>query len=217
MADSISILIRDTVQHLKDPLQTRQPLLASAEEMVFFSLKKEKPMEKKQDHPKPVPPPAPQPHSPMKQILQKAVPGVKIVELVPDDSEAKRIAESWKEKVNDAETVLLLCETDAETVEFSKGLAKAIDQHLAKIKILAAERLEKENRWDVFLSKNSLRLIIATDGVQKFPELMRFYKQNNSQLFLDKTPLLILSSSSIYKSIEHKAQLWKTLCQMLKK
>ncbi len=212
MADSIRALIRDTLQHLKDPLQARQTLLASAEETVFFSVKKEKPMEKKQDPPKPAPP-APQ----IKQILQKAIPGVKIVEQVPDDSEAKRIAESWKEKVNDAETVLLLCETDADTVEFSKGLAKAIDQHLAKIKILAADRLEKEKRWDVFLSKNSLRLIIATEGVQKLPELMRFYKQNNSQLFLDKTPLLVLSPSSIYKLIEHKAQLWKTLCQMLKK
>jgi hypothetical protein len=216
MADSIQALIRDTVQHLKDPLQTRQTLLATAEETVFFSLKKEKPMEKKQDPPKPTLSPVTPPNSTMKQILQKAIPGVKIVEQVPDDSEAKRIAESWKEKVNDAETVLLLCETDADTVEFSKGLAKAIDQHLAKIKILAADRLEKEKRWDVFLSKNSLRLIIATEGVQKLPELMRFYKQNNSQLFLDKTPFLVLSSSSIYKSIEHKAKLWKTLCQMLK-
>src|SRR5580704_14076534 len=107
MADSIAALIRDTLQHLKDPLQTKQQLLVSEEEIGIL-LKKEKPMEKKQDLPKPVPPPVtPQPLSSIKQILQKAIPGVKIVEQVPDDSEAKRIAESWKEKVNDAETVLL--------------------------------------------------------------------------------------------------------------
>lgn len=220
MADTIGRLVRDTLQLLKDPLQTKQLVLASAEEVVFF-YKKEKPVEiqvapssSKEQRPLSLPP-DPQPQSPIKQMLQKAAPGVKIVEQVPDDGEAKRIAESWREKVSDVDAVLLLCDTGEETVDFLKGLAKAVDQHLAKTKIIAAERLEREKRWDIFL-KNSFRFIIATEGSQKLPELMRFYKQNNGQMYLDKTPLLILSSASVYKSLEHKAQLWKTLCQMLK-
>jgi hypothetical protein len=218
MADTIGRLVRDTLQLLKDPLQTKQLVLASAEEVVFF-YKKEKSVEiqvapsaPKEQKPLSLPP-DPQPQSPIKQMLQKAAPGVKIMEQVPDDSEAKRVAESWREKVSDAEAVLLLCDTDAETVDFLKGLAKAVDQHLAKTKIIAAERLEREKRWDIFL-KNSFRFIIATEGSQKLSELMRFYKQSDGQMYLDKTPLLILSSASVYKSLEHKAQLWKRLCQM---
>jgi hypothetical protein len=99
-------------------------------------------------------------------------------------------------------------------LEILKALAKAIDRHLAKAKILVAERVEREKRWDLFFDKNALRLIIASHGIEKFSELMRFYKSTGSS---DKTPFLILSPSQVYQSLEHKALLWKTLCQMLKK
>lgn len=158
-------------------------------------------------------------HSPIKKMLQKIAPNLKLIDQIPDDAEAKRIASGWKEKIADAEVVLLVCNTHAETLELLKGLAKAIDQHLAKAKILMAERLEREKRWDLFFDKNAFRLLIASDGIQTLPELMRFYKSvpAHAQLFLDTTPLLVLSSFSVYKSLEHKTLLWKTLCQMLKK
>ena len=157
--------------------------------------------------------------SPIKKMLQKIAPNLKLIDQIPDDGEAKRIASGWKEKIADAEVVLLVCDTRAETLEFLKGLAKAIDQHLGKTKILMAERLEREKRWEIFFDKNSFRLLIASDGIQTLPELMRFYKSvpAHAQLFLATTPLLALSPFSVYKSLEHKALLWKTLCQMLKK
>jgi hypothetical protein len=217
MADSLRDLIRDTLHHLQDPLRAKQPLLASSEERSFFQQKKGEPRMINQPAPIVVksqaPPPPQQEPSPMKKILQKAAPAVKIIEQVPDDTEAKRIAESWKEKVTDAEVVLLVCDTASETLDFLKGLAKGIDQHLAKTKILAGERLEREKRWDIFLNKNTFRLIIASEGMEKLPELMRFYKPES----LGKFPLLTLSPASVYKALEHKALLWKTLCQMLKK
>ncbi len=160
-----------------------------------------------------------QEHSPIKKTLQKIAPSLKLIDHIPDDREAKRISNAWKEKVVDADAVLLICDSNSETLEFLKGLAKAIDQHLGKVKILMAERLEREKRWDLFLEKNSLRLIIASDAIQKLPELMHFYKSvpTHAQFFLDKIPLLVLSPVTVYKSLEHKALLWKTLCQMLKK
>jgi hypothetical protein len=158
-------------------------------------------------------------HSPIKKTLQKIAPSLKLNDQIPDDAEAKRVANAWKEKIVDVDIVMLTCDPSSETLDFLKGLAKAIDQHLAKVKIIMADRLEREKRWDLFLEKNSFRLIIASDGIQKLPELMRFYKAvpAHSQFFLNQTPLLILSPALVYKSLEHKALLWKTLCQMLKK
>lgn len=155
----------------------------------------------------------------IKKTLLRMVPHIKLVDDVPDDTKAKKIASGWKEKIPDAEVILLACETDADTLDLLKSLGRAIDQNLAKAKIVPAEKLEQENRWDIFLQKNQFRLIIASDGMKKHPELMKFYHANpaQSQSFLDKTPLLALSPASIYKLIEHKAHLWKTLCQMLKK
>jgi hypothetical protein len=162
---------------------------------------------------------APQGLSPIKKTLQKIAPSLKLNDQIPDDAEAKRIANAWKEKIVDVDIVLLVCDPSSETLEFLKGLAKAIDQHLAKVKIMMADRLEREKRWDLFLEKNSFRLIIASDGIQKLSELMRFYKAvpAHSQFFLNQTPLHILSPAQTYKSLEYKALLWKTLCQMLKK
>ena len=157
-------------------------------------------------------------HSPIKRMLERIAPNMKLTDQIPDDSKAKRIANGWKEKIADAEVLLLACDSHAETLAFLKGLAKAIDQQLAKGKILMAERLEREKRWDLFLDKNAFRLIIASDGMQKLPELMRFASlPAKAQFFLNKMPLLILSPLAMYKSLEHKALLWKTLCQMLTK
>lgn len=263
MPDPFRQLLSDTLAYLKDPLTPKQPLLATAEEAVFFReiSVAHFPVEKKKQEELPPPatpialPPPPQAQKPIakaqvpieppprpqqvpiasdrkreephveestgeiKKNLQRAVPHLKHIDAIPDDTAAKKIAESWREKIPDTEVILLACTTDAETLELLKSLGKAIDQHLGKAKILPAERWEKEKRWDLFLQKNQFRLIVASDGLQALPELMRFYKAlpATSHYFLEKTPLLTLLPASTYKSLEQKALLWKTLCQMLKK
>lgn len=159
------------------------------------------------------------PLSPIKKTLQKIAPQLRLVDQIPSDLQAKRIANAWREKWPAVEVVLLACETQTETLDFLKNLARAIDQHLAKCKVMIADRLEQEKGWDFFLEKNSVRLILASSGIKRFPHLMhrtRFHPAN-SEPFLGHIPLLILSPVSIYKSLEQKAHLWKTLCEKLKK
>lgn len=155
----------------------------------------------------------------MKATLQKVLPHLSLVDAIPDDATAKKVSNSWKEKISDAEVILLACQTDEETLELLKSLGKAIDKNLAKAKIIPAERLEKEGKWDLFLQKNPFRLIVASERISKLSGLMSFYTAvpAQSQFFLGKIPLLVLGEAHVYKSIEHKAHLWKTLCQLLKK
>jgi hypothetical protein len=154
----------------------------------------------------------------IKDKLQRIVPHIKLVEQIPDDAEAKRIASGWKEKMDGVKVVLLACSPEQDNVELLKILAKAIDQNLAKSKVIAAERLEREKRWDLFFEKNSFQLILASQGMQNFPELMRFYQAFPSQdrFLLGSILLLPLSAPSFYQSPEHKSLLWKKLCQILK-
>jgi len=247
MPDLFADLVRDTLTFLRDPLAQKQSMFSTAQEELFFQKKNKIPenigssVELKpfvsaipirktttfQRKEAPIPPPpvqkqeaiSPQPDfSPLKKTLQKIAPSLKMVDQIPSDTQAKRIASAWKERIFDADVIFLACNSDAETLEFLKGLAKAVDHHLAKTKILMAERFEREKRWDLFLEKNSFRLIIASEGIQQWTELMRFYKAmpTSGKLFLDKAPLLVLSSATLYKSLEHKAHLWKALCQLLK-
>ncbi len=244
MPDPLRDLIRDTLSYLKNPLLPRRSHFASPENCAFFQKNKElvttqniqaatqpQSFKEKTTSAQPKTPPtrepladklsdsAPAAHSPIQKTLQRIAPSLKLLDQIPDDRGATRISNAWKEKIIDADVILLVCDSRSETLDFLKTLAKAIDQRLTKVKILMAEKLEREKRWDLFFEKNSLRLIISSDTIQRLPELMRFYKAlpAQAQIFLDQTPLLVLSPVSTYRSLEHKALLWKTLCHMLKK
>ena len=238
MQDLLRQLVSDTELFLKDPLRPKGSLLATKEECALLgqvaSAPKEIPLkavytppkrvftepviQRKEEIVKPVAPP-PEDSLQIKQTLAKLIPGMRFVDQIPDDSQGKKIGSSWKEKITDADVILLACKQDAETIEFLKVLAKAIDTHLAKSKIIPAERLEKEGVWDIFLQKNTFRLIVASEGLDQLKGLMSFYRgsPNQNTHFLDQTPLVPLLPASVYKQLEKKAEAWKTLCQILKK
>ncbi len=155
----------------------------------------------------------------IKKTLQQIAPSFQLIDEIPTDHEAKRISSAWKEKIPDIDVILLACQTDPDTLDLLKSLAIAIEKNLGKVKILPVDRLEREKRWDLFLQKNQFRLIIASDGLLDLPGLMQFYKATPARVeyYLDKTPLLPLLPSPVYKAIEQKAHLWKMLCQILKK
>jgi hypothetical protein len=206
----------------------------------------------------------------IRATLEKIAPSIRLSDEPLDDAHAKRIASAWKEKVADAEVILLALDSTTETIEFLKSLAKAIHQELipkmiqksvtgpcqspgieiaregdsiAEIqspslttqsrelslrpgnqflnhfrykatKVISGLRLEQEKKWDLFLTKNTFRLIIASHGIQQFPELMRYYKAlpAQSQTFLGTIPLVTLLPTATYlQSLEQKALLWKHL------
>ncbi len=241
MTDSLHKLLFDTLTYLKDPLHPKETLFSSEEEKRWFTPKVSAKTQRREEvseftpvlAPKSENPPSetnhtkqvatkslqPDPHtfSQLKNTLQKIAPSIRLVEEVPDDKEGKKKSNAWKEKVEGAEVVLLACSSDPETLELLKSLAKAIQGHLAKVKILPAERLEQEDHWEAFLEKNALRLIVISHGLEKLHNLNRFYKKTQEGFFLGPTPLLPLSAASVYKQLPSKASLWKTLCQMLRK
>jgi|HubBroStandDraft_4_1064222.scaffolds.fasta_scaffold95672_2 hypothetical protein len=241
MQGSLRELVHDALLYMKDPLLPKQTLFGSSEDDVFFK-ENVKPIPPKTqpskiDQPVTVPPlfippqqplfpkevaqaivgqPAPKnvplkdysPISHIKKTVQRIAPALKLFDQIPDDGQAKKIASSWKENI-DAEVVIFRCDSSPETLRFLQGLAKAIDQHLAKVKILNGGKLEQEKRWELFLSKNRFRLIIASDGIQKLPDGLHMLSKASASF-------LILSPVSAYQSQEHKALLWKQLCQQLK-
>src|SRR5690349_15265174 len=117
---------------------------------------------------------------------------------IPDDAAATRMMSSYKEHVGPVDVILFACDHDAETMELIKNLSRSIDQKLAKIKVLRADRLEKEERWDLFFSKNPIKLFIATVGFTQLKKGMVHYKQSGDALFLHDTPLILLLPPGSY-------------------
>jgi hypothetical protein len=152
----------------------------------------------------------------VKKGIRKMAPTLHLVDEIPDDAQAKRLASSWQEKLPGVEVALLSCEAEASSL--LKNLEKAITERLAKAEVVNAVEMEREKKWDLLFLRNRFRLIIASHDVKKHLSLMSFYQENPAQgnLLLNKTPLLILEQASLYhSSSEKKALLWKTICQML--
>lgn len=154
--------------------------------------------------------------SQIRTLLQKCAPSVRLRETTLDDAMATRLMQAWQEYVGEIDVVLLAASQDKETIELIKNLAKTLAQKQGqRVKALSAERLEREKRWDLFLSKNRPKLLIASAKLTQMQNAMSFYKQNTAtgEASLGGIPLLVLSGS--YEKQE-KIALWNTLCQHLK-
>ncbi len=160
------------------------------------------------------------PSDEIRKVLQKIAPALHITDSVSDDAQAKQIATGWKEWIANVDVVLLVLDSSPDMLELMKNMAKAIQKELGSPKIIAGDRLEQEKRWSFFLEKNAFRLIIASPGLEKYPELLKLYKALPAQeaAFLGSTPLLLLSPAHEYKqAAEKKLELWKKICLMLKR
>ena len=146
---------------------------------------------------------------------------------IPEDTAATRAMFAWQEHIGDFDIVILACDNDAKSLALIKSLAQSIDQKLTKTKILSADRFEKEEKWEAFLEKNPLKLIIATSGFIKLKNAMRYYAHRDSKMensehsfhcFLKDIALIILSEPSVYThSLQEKIVLWKKICNLLQR
>jgi hypothetical protein len=154
------------------------------------------------------------------KTLRKIAPALHILDQVPDDHIAKQISSAWKEKLSGIDVVLIALNNLPDTIELMKNLAKAIQKDLGNVKLMSGDRLEQEKRWDPFFQTNAFRLIIASSGMEQYPELLKHYKALPAQqsAFLADVPLIVLEHPSAYtESPNKKINLWKSLCMMLRK
>lgn len=158
--------------------------------------------------------------SEIEQLLEKIAPSVRLRKTLLDDTAATRIMQAWQEYVGEVDVILLAASRDKETLELIKSLAKNIEQKKgASAKALLAERIEQEKKWDLFLSKNQPKLLMASQGLMQMQNAMSTYKKNSAtgQTFLGPLPLLVLSTPSLYaESVQEKITLWNTLCHLIK-
>ena len=167
-----------------------------------------------------VPSPAPEQTSQIKSAIQRLIPSLHHIEHIPEDSVAKRVMSGWREYLSEAEIVVLAADTDPATLELLKNLAKAIDQKLGKVKAFSVERLEREKRWDLFLEKNTLKLIIASEGFSRLKDAMSYVKAlpASSTALLGNVPLIILSPTVLYtEAPKAKSLLWGQISQILQR
>jgi len=210
-------LVRDCIAHFQEEWNLAPPVAQPLQKHVEIPVKKApvpQPVLKKVTMPAPKIESVESP-SQIRILLQKCAPSMRLRETPLDDTAATRLMHAWQEYVGAVDVVLLAASQDKETVELIKNLAKTLVQKKGqRVKALSAERLEREKRWDLFLSKNRPKLLIASAQLTQMQNAMSFYKQNTTtgKASLGGIPLLVLSEN--YEKQE-KITLWNTLCQLL--
>lgn len=198
------------------PSDRKKPVV-SADTKPAEADKKEQPASKKTTSSEPRSDKQP-PSEEMLHLLKKIAPALATSEQVPDDQTAKRISSAWKEKLTDANVLLIVLNPLPDTLELMKNLAKAVQKEFGSVKLMTGDRLEQEKRWDLFFQQNTFQLIIASAGIENYPGLLMHYRALPAQqaVFLGNIPLITLEAASVYKnSGEKKLELWRELQNLL--
>lgn len=184
--------------------------------------KKSEPKEKKtllQLEPLTSPPPAQDIE--MSRTIGEILPGYITKKPLPSDLSAKDRILAWKEENIISPVIILAFSAHEKQLEFLKNLAKAISICLAPAKLLSAQKIEEEQKWDALLASSKLKLIIGSDyGMYSQPLLMKHYREQTKagKHALGKVPLLLLSDISLYlKEPKLKSLLWRAICMEMPK
>jgi hypothetical protein len=153
----------------------------------------------------------------VRNVLSVVAPELAILNEIPNDGIAKKIAERWKTKNQSAPISVLVYQEPPEQKALLEGIAKALDVYFGPAKIVSAEAIEKEKQWEAFLSVADLKMVIVCDyTLWQLHNLMHFYKETPAQStrMVGNVPLFLLPDMSLYlKDPLLKRSLWKALCQ----
>lgn len=155
--------------------------------------------------------------SPFKKLFAKVAPEIPVLDKIPSDAMAKKIANRWKTRNQTAPISILHYSEPPEQKALLEEIATALDVYFGPARLISAEAIEKEKQWKDFLSVPELRLVIVCDyTLWQLSDLMHHYKEIPAQGIrtLGKIPLFLFPDLSLYlKDPLLKRSLWKALCR----
>lgn len=155
----------------------------------------------------------------IKKVINDTYPKYRLFEAIPTDKKAKQIANSWKLKKHATDITILVSKETPQQKLFLRNLTAAINTICLPSKIISAIDIEKENQWNVFLSQEDLKLVIACDcSIWSLPNLMKHHKEEPTTHvhFLKDIPLFLLPDISLYlKDPLLKKSLWASLLEKI--
>lgn len=137
----------------------------------------------------------------LKSLIEEVSPSYPIASFVPSDEKAKMISLGYKLKKKTADITILSFKESPQGELFLKNLALALDICFMSAKVISALEIESENKWDVLLAEEDLKLIIACDySIWELPRLLPHYKEvpSKNEHFLGEVPLFLLPDVSLY-------------------
>ena len=166
--------------------------------------------------------PAPLPQtdfSALRTIINEKLPHVRLLDQLPDDTEAKKLANIWTQEKKIPQVLILSFDEAPKHQAFLANIAKALEVHGIDTQVASAAKLERENEWQKLFHSIELKLVVAgSSGFYNLPELQKHYREGTKQgrHYLGDRLLLLLSDISYYlKEPTLKPSLWSALKELL--
>lgn len=155
----------------------------------------------------------------IRKIIQEKFPHVRLLDQVPDDMEAQKLAKIWRLEKKIPQVILLSFDEVPKHLSFLTHIAKALEAHGVSAEVKNAIKLEQEAQWEKLLTSDKLKLVVSSSsGFYHLAGLQKHYKEGTKQgrHYLGDRLLLLLSDISFYfKEPALKSSLWKALKEFL--
>jgi hypothetical protein len=155
----------------------------------------------------------------LRKTVQEKFPHLHLLDTLPDDAEAKKLANGWAQQKPAPQILILSFDETAKHLAFLENITKALAIYGLNVQIANAVKLERENEWTTRLKSQELKLVIASStGFYNLSELQKHYREGAKQgrHYLNDRPLLLLSDLGFYlKEPSLKASLWAALKEFL--
>jgi hypothetical protein len=154
----------------------------------------------------------------IKIAVEKTAPQI-IDNNIPNDEEAKFIAQKWKYFNKTAAITIITATQNTQEHILLKNLAKALTITIMPSTPVDAASLESEDVWKEFLSSENLKIIVIDEEtLNKLPNLKKYYKQipATKENLLKNIPVFHMRHISHFiKQPLEKAFLWQNLLKFI--
>jgi hypothetical protein len=154
--------------------------------------------------------------NPLRQLIQRACPHLKLKDSIPSDKAAIQRKNVWKQRSADLEILVLeMSGGDLKQKTLLSNMAHALTSLGKKVQVVDTAIHEKEDNWDVFLSLSRLSFVIAPPLEHwKAPLLQSLIILNptTKEAHLGKAKLLFLPPiEKLLSDLQLKLKVWKWL------
>jgi len=171
------------------------------------------------ENPKPIEPSFAITISPLKHLIEKACPHIKLKDTIPSDKLALLRKNAWKCRSADIEVLILEMSGDLKQKQLLTNMGTALSSLGKKVQVIDAAPHEKQESWDVFTSLSRLSFIIAPPLEHwKAPLLQSQVRLNpaTQEAHLGKAKLLFLPPiENLLSDLQLKLKVWKWLITAL--
>lgn len=153
-------------------------------------------------------------YAPIRAILAKACPNLRLIEVPPDDARAREVATRWQRKAEAPQVIVLADSKNPAALALLRNLATAINLQFAPARMVETRLIDQQLAWERFLESKDVRVVLCRQALlEEHAVLQSAYADEKLRERIAVIP--IEAAERYLNDPQLKASLWQSLKQTL--